>query len=71
MATVDEIDIQMAGMDIENEENEELVFDDDVEEVTNKFELCLVGRFLTEKNINIRAMRSKMADIWRLMIGNG
>lgn len=53
MATVEEIDDQMAGLDIENEENEELCFDDIVEEDTNKFELCLVGEFLTEKGIDL------------------
>lgn len=52
-------------MDIENEENEELVFDIGAEEEINRFELCLVGRFLTEKNINPRVMKTKMADVWR------
>lgn len=52
-------------MVIENEENEELIFEGDVEEEVNKYELCLVGRFLTEKNINVRAMKTKMADVWK------
>lgn len=29
----------------------------------DKYDLCLVGRFLTEKNINTRAMKSKMEDV--------
>ncbi|XP_074361359.1 uncharacterized protein LOC141701624 [Apium graveolens] len=40
-------------------------FDEEVIKNGNKFELCLVGRFLTEKNLNIPAMKSKMVDIWR------
>lgn len=64
-----DIVMQMADLDIDNEENEELILDEGVEEDVNKFELCLVGRFLTEKNINIRAMRSKMADVWRPAMG--
>lgn len=41
------------------------MFDEDVEEQVNRYELCLVGRFLTEKNINARAMTSIMVDIWK------
>lgn len=59
----------MANMSIEDEENESFVFEDGVEEEVNRYELCLAGRFLTEKNINIRAMKSKMADIWKPTMG--
>lgn len=69
MATGDDLDVQMAELDITNEENEELIFDDEVQEDGNKFELCLVGRFLTEKNINLRAMQTKLADLWRPAMG--
>lgn len=69
MATVNDIEVQLADLDIDNEENEELVIDDGVEENVNRFDLCLVGRFLTEKNINGRVMKSKLADIWRPTMG--
>lgn len=69
MACVEEINDQMVGLDIDTEENEELCFDVEGEEGVNKFELCLVGRFLTENNINVRSMRSKMADAWRPAMG--
>lgn len=69
MANMDDIEMHMAELDIENEENEELVFDEGVEEECNRFELCLVGRFLTEKNINERAMKSKLADLWKPAMG--
>lgn len=59
------INRQMEGMDIEDEENEELFFDEGVEDNINKFELCLIGRFLTEKNVNSKAMKTKLADVWR------
>lgn len=65
MARVEDIHERLAGLGIEDEENTELVFDEEAEDVTNKFETCLVGRFLTEKNLNTRAMKSKIADIWR------
>ncbi|WOH00918.1 hypothetical protein DCAR_0520294 [Daucus carota subsp. sativus] len=69
MASVSDIEMGLATMDIEAEENEELCFDGEIEEEANRFELCLVGRFLTEKNINVRAMRSKMANVWRPTMG--
>lgn len=61
--------MQLAELDIENEENEELAFEEGLEEEVNRFELCLVGRFLTEKNINVRAMKSKLADLWKPAMG--
>lgn len=29
----------------------------------------LSGRFLTEKNLNVRAMKPKLADLWRPIPG--
>lgn len=37
--------------------------------VSNRYELCLVGRFLTEKSINVRATKSKTADVWKPAMG--
>ncbi|XP_074375304.1 uncharacterized protein LOC141717092 [Apium graveolens] len=62
-------DEQMADLDIEEEENESFVLEGDSEEEVNRYDLCLVGRFLTGKTINARAMKSKMADIWRPTMG--
>lgn len=45
--------MRMTGLAIENEENKELIFDDEVEKEINWFELCLVGYFLIEKKISI------------------
>lgn len=69
MAHYQNIEDQMHDMNIDDEENEDLVFEGDFIEDVNKYDLCLVGRFLTEKNINTRAMRSKMADIWKPTMG--
>lgn len=69
MARYRDIDDQMANLDIDEEENESFVFEGNVEEETNRYEYCLVGRFLTEKTINSRAMKSKMADVWKPMMG--
>lgn len=69
MALYQNLDKQMADLNIEEEEYGEFMFDDDVEEQLNKYELCLVDRFLTEKNINTRVMVSKMADACKSTMG--
>lgn len=69
MARYQNLDEQLADLNIEEEENEDFMFAGDVEEQVNRYDLCLVGRFLTEKNINVRAMTSKMADIWKPTMG--
>ncbi|KAL8088288.1 hypothetical protein AgCh_038171 [Apium graveolens] len=69
MARYQNVDEQMAALNIEDEENESLIFEGDIEENVNRYELCLVGRFLTEKNLNVRAMKSKMANIWKPTMG--
>lgn len=69
MAQYRSIDEQLEGLDIEEEENESFVLEVDGEEENNRYELCLVGRFLTEKTINVRAMKTKIADIWKPTMG--
>ncbi|XP_074323028.1 uncharacterized protein LOC141659976 [Apium graveolens] len=69
MARYQKIDDQLTNLNVDEEENEDLVLGGDIEEEIDKYELCLVGRFLTEKNINTRAMRSKLADVWKPKMG--
>lgn len=69
MARYQNLDEQFADLNIEEEENEDFSFEEGVEEEINRYELCLVGRFLTEKGINTRAMMSKMADVWKPTMG--
>lgn len=59
----------MAVLDIDEEGNESFVFYRDIEEEVGRYELCLVGRLLTEKNINIGAMKTKVVDVWKPSIG--
>ncbi|XP_074346135.1 uncharacterized protein LOC141684894 [Apium graveolens] len=69
MADFEDIDVQMAGLGIEEEENEGFVLEGDIEEGANRYQLCLVGRLLTEKNVNVRAFKSKIADVWKPTMG--
>lgn len=69
MARYQGIEDHLANLDIDDEENESFAFDEEIGAEVNRFELCLVGRFLTEKTINLKAMRSKMADVWKPTMG--
>ena len=63
------IEERMAGLEIDDEENEAFVLEGDIDENVNRYELCLVGRLLTEKNVNTKIMKSKIADVWRSAMG--
>ncbi|XP_074327337.1 uncharacterized protein LOC141665256 [Apium graveolens] len=69
MARYPNINDQLANLSVEDQENEDLVFEGYIEEEVKKYEMCLVGQFLTEKNINSRAIKSKIADIWKPTMG--
>lgn len=69
MAENDDINQRMENMGIEEEENAGFMLEGDVDESNNRYELCLVGRLLTEKSINTRMMKTRLADIWRPTMG--
>lgn len=69
MARFNDLSDRLKGLDLEDDENTAFVVEGEEEEASSKYELCLVGRFLTEKNINVRAMKSKLADIWKPAMG--
>lgn len=51
MARYQDLNVQMSNLAIEEEENTAFVIQ--VEEDCNKYDLCVVGRILAEKNINV------------------
>lgn len=69
MARYQDLNLEMSNLVIDEEKNDAVVIEGDVDDVVNKYELCAVGRFLTKKNVNVRAMRTKLADIWRPAMG--
>lgn len=69
MANGEDIDQRMANLGVEDEEKEVFVLDVDIDENMNRYELCLVGRLFTEKNVNTRVRKSKIADVWRPAMG--
>ena len=49
------------------DEEEELVLDTGENgSTTQSFDLCLIGRFLTNRMINFNAMKHRLASVWRL-----
>ncbi|XP_074346128.1 uncharacterized protein LOC141684890 [Apium graveolens] len=69
METNEDINQRMKSMGIEDEENAVFVPEGDVDESFNRYEFCLVGRLLTEKNVNTKIMKSRIADIRRPTMG--
>lgn len=53
----------------DEEENMGFILEGEVDETINRYELCLVGRLLTEKGVNTKIMKSRIADIWRPSMG--
>lgn len=69
MARYHDLNDQFNGLNIDEEKNVAFVFGGDAEAEVNRYELCVVGRFMTERNINVNAMKTKMADVWRPAMG--
>lgn len=60
--------------DLSSPEDEEEGFDLDAGELVapetaGMVELCVVGRFLSQRAVNLNAMRLKMSEIWKLVKG--
>lgn len=63
------IDEQLDHLNIEDEENEGFIFKDDIEEESDKYDICLIGRFLKLEKINTKAMKIRMTNIWKPTMG--
>lgn len=56
----------MENLNISREEDEDLIFDvNEGENHTEVFDLCLVGRLLTDQTYNFNIMKNRMAAIWK------
>ena len=57
----------MEGLSIGRDEESDLdlLVDDGEAREQLKYELCLVGRFFVDHNINYNSMQNRMADLWR------
>ena len=56
---------RFAGLTLFNEEDEELLLNEETSgHCRLRYELCLVGKFLTDKSVNFNAMKNRMAMLW-------
>lgn len=61
-----EMEEAFASIQIEDEEHGGLNYENDVEDLSEiDLRWCLVGKFLTDPNIDFHAMQHKMAVLWR------
>ncbi|XVF76242.1 hypothetical protein PTKIN_Ptkin13bG0250500 [Pterospermum kingtungense] len=60
------MEVSLEGLTIDTGEDKELILTpDDVSAPREKYELCLVGRFLTDRHLNFNVMKNRMASVWR------
>ncbi|VFQ75067.1 unnamed protein product [Cuscuta campestris] len=62
------IDSGIAAISLDNEEDDGLIFGDEIEDSSNHqpaYDFCLVGQFLTDRPVNFVAMKNTMASLWR------
>ncbi|XP_075473732.1 uncharacterized protein At4g02000-like [Primulina tabacum] len=56
----------MAGLSLIDDEDDEIAFDLNILQIADDAnELCLVGIFLTERQINLNIMKQRLSSIWR------
>ncbi|XVF67588.1 hypothetical protein PTKIN_Ptkin10aG0133100 [Pterospermum kingtungense] len=56
----------MCDLSLANNEEDEMLLDFSGESTqSSKIEMCLVGRFLTERSINFNIMRHRLTSIWK------
>ena len=60
------MDSRLENISLSVDEEEELVLDTGEDgSTTQSFDLCLIGRFLTDRMINFNAMKHRLANVWR------
>lgn len=63
-------DISLGGISLDGDEDDGLSFQVDGDaEAKHDLQLCLVGRFLTDRPIIVLIMKARMAGIWRPVKG--
>lgn len=60
----------MADLSLSVEEEEDLIIESStLDTQSHSTDLCLVGRLLSDRNINFNAMKNRLADLWRPVKG--
>ncbi|KAG8472056.1 hypothetical protein CXB51_036863 [Gossypium anomalum] len=69
MADINVVGADLANLHIMDEEGDPLVMEGDEFSAELNYELCLVGRVLTESIVNFPALKNTMADLWHPLKG--
>ncbi|MBA0871919.1 hypothetical protein Goshw_002133 [Gossypium schwendimanii] len=64
MANLNTVDVDLANLNIMDEEEDPLVVVGDDIAIDPKYELCLVGRVLTDSIMNFLSLKNTLADLW-------
>lgn len=60
----------MENLSLTKDEEEELILvAENIDPGLGNIDLCLVGRFLTDRSVNFNVMRQRMASVWRPVKG--
>ncbi|KAJ8765838.1 hypothetical protein K2173_015792 [Erythroxylum novogranatense] len=65
----DRVSASLANLSVDSAPDDGLVYGSDDLVTTDDAQLCLVGRFLTDKAINFHAMRHTLASVWQPLMG--
>ncbi|MBA0819469.1 hypothetical protein Gohar_021233 [Gossypium harknessii] len=69
MANVELVDTELANLNIIDEEEDPMVVLGANNDVVQLYDLCLVGRVLTDSVVNFPSLRNTFADLWHPLRG--
>ncbi|MBA0628988.1 hypothetical protein Godav_023613, partial [Gossypium davidsonii] len=69
MANVELVDTELANLNIIDEEEDPMVVLEENKADEEVYNLCLVGRVLTDSVVNFPTLRNALADLWHPLKG--
>ncbi|KAH1047686.1 hypothetical protein J1N35_038470 [Gossypium stocksii] len=69
MASIDLVDTELASLNLLDEEEDPLLVLDENNVGEQLYDLCLVGRVLTESVVNFPSLKNTLVDLWHLLRG--
>ncbi|XP_016694273.1 uncharacterized protein At4g02000-like [Gossypium hirsutum] len=69
MANVNHVDTELANLNINDEEEDPMVVLEENKADEELYDLCLVGRVITDSIVNFTSLRNTLADLWHPLRG--
>ncbi|MBA0673921.1 hypothetical protein Goari_015543, partial [Gossypium aridum] len=69
MANVNQVDTELANLNIIDEEEDPIVVLEENKADEESYDLCLVGRVITDSIVNFNSLRNTLADLWHPLRG--